>query len=155
MHDMDQTSERIRALLEGFLSSGGIDLVDVICRQERGDLSLRVLVDYPAGGIILEDCAALNREICAMLDTGDIVGQEGGYTLEVSSPGLDRLLKSRKDFLRCKDKAVKFFLFEAVEGRIEWDAVIETADEEAVYANSAGRRLRIPLSKINKARQVF
>ena len=150
--DRAAIADKVRQALAGYLEGKGLDLVDAICRYEGGGLFLRLLVDWPEGGITLQDCAALNREIGAMLDEQDILGQ--GYTLEVSSPGLDRPLKTKKDFLRSKNKKIKFFLNEPLNAKLEWDGIIDSVSGESVYIKTADKTIEIPLSKINKAKQL-
>lgn len=84
------------------MKNQNLDLVDIIYRYEGRGLVLRVLVDKPEGGITLDECAGLNNEISRILDEKDMLQQR--YILEVSSPGLDRPLNSKNDFLRCINK---------------------------------------------------
>lgn len=143
----------VKGLLEDFLRAKGVDLVEIICRYEGGGLFLKVLVDYPSGGITLGECAVLNKEIIQVLDEKDILEQR--YILEVSSPGLDRPLKTKNDFLRCKNKRVRFFLSGLINGRIEWDGLIDKVGDESVYVKKGEESIEIPLCKINKAKQVL
>lgn len=152
---MDRTAiaDELRRALTGYLEGNGLDLVEIICRYEGWGLFLRILVDWPEGGITIGDCSNLNKEISVMLDEKNILEQS--YILEVSSPGLDRPLKTKKDFLHCKNKTVKIFLNEAINGKLEWDGAIDSVDEESLYIKTADKLLRIPLLKINKAKQLL
>jgi ribosome maturation factor RimP len=87
-----------------------------------------------------------------MLDENEFI--DNRYILEVSSPGLDRPLVTKNDFLRCLKKRVRFFLTEPINGKPEWEGAILKADDEAVYVD-IGEELVIPLSKINKAKQII
>ena len=151
--DRYEITEELMAVIADYLAGHGLDLIELIYRREGRGQVLRVLADRPEGGISLGECAQLNRELGSLLDEKDILQE--GYVLEVSSPGLDRPLREKKDFLRCKDKAVKFFLKEQLEGKLEWDGLITAVDDEAVHIDSFGRQLRIPLAKINKAKQIL
>ncbi|MFH0762649.1 MAG: ribosome maturation factor RimP [Candidatus Omnitrophota bacterium] len=151
---MDRTAvNEVKLLLEGFLRAKGVDLVEIICRYEGRDLVVRILLDYPGGGITLGECTALNKEISLMLEEKYV--SEERYALEVSSPGLDRPLKSKNDFLRCRNKRVRVFLSDLINGKLEWEGLIDKVDEQAVYVKRGEEVIEIPLCKINKAKQVF
>jgi len=151
--DRQEAALRLREIIGEFLENQGIELVDLIFHYEGRDLVLRVLADLPSGCINLDECARLNREIGVMLDEKDILQE--GYLLEVSSPGLDRPLYTKKDFLRNKNKLIKFFLKEMVEGKIEWDGVLTNIEGESLFIDVKGKNLEIPVAKINKAKLIL
>jgi len=140
-------------LLREYLSSLDLILVDLILRYEGGRLILRVLADKSSGGINMDECAELNRNIGALLDERDIIKDR--YLLEVSSPGLDRPLKIKDDFLRLINMEAKFFLNEAIKGRIEWDGFIDSAKEEGVLIRTKEGIIEIPYLKINKSKLII
>ena len=135
------------------LTSQGLELVEFIYRHEGRGLSLRVLADRPLGGITLEECAALNREIGSVLDDMQILREN--YLLEVSSPGLDRPLKTGNDFLRCLNKFVHLFFSEPIDGKLELEGMISRVSDESVYINRVGIVIEVPLTKITKAKQII
>lgn len=145
--------EELKVIIQDYLKDKNLDLVDIIYRYEGRDLVFRVLVDKPEGGITLGECAYLNIEISRILDEKDIL--QARYILEVSSPGLDRPLETKQDFLRCINKPVKLFLNEPINGKLEWDGVISEVENDSVYIDTSSQILEIPLSKINKAKQVI
>ncbi len=151
--DRESIIGEFQAFLSDFLRERNLDLIEVIHRYEGKDLFLRVLVDKPEGGISLGECAQLNRELGDILDEKNILEQR--YILEVSSPGLDRTLKTENDFKHCLNKKVKFFLNELINNKLEWDGVIDKADETKVYVDTGSIILEIPLDKINKAKQLI
>ena len=151
--DKTELESQVRSVIEDYLRGRGMELVDLICRHEGGDLFLRILADRLEGGINLGECASINREIGCMLDERDILRER--YVLEVSSPGLDRPLGSKADFLRCLNKKAKFFLKEPVNGKLEWDGVIIKADDISVYADIGGDVLEISLASVTKAKLLF
>ncbi|MEI6631857.1 MAG: ribosome maturation factor RimP, partial [bacterium] len=146
--DRYEITQELNKIISEYLASRGLELIELVYRRQGQDQVLRVLADRTEGGISLGECAQLNRELGVALDEKAILQEN--YLLEVSSPGLDRPLREKKDFLRCKDKLVKFFLKEPVEGKLEWDGVMTAVDEDTVHINSAARPLSIPLAKINK-----
>ncbi|MBI4707393.1 MAG: ribosome maturation factor RimP [Candidatus Omnitrophica bacterium] len=149
--DRQEIINQLTNILEGFLKDKGFDLVEVIYRQEGRDLVLRILVDRLEGGITIDECADINSAIGIMLEEKAIL--ENDYILEVSSPGLDRPLKTKKDFLRCLNKDVRFFLREPVNGKLEWFGRISGVDETNVGVEIQGDIIKIDYSNINKARQ--
>ena len=114
---------------------------------------MRVLVDKFAGAITLGECALLNRRLGYILEEKNII--VGDYVLEVSSPGLDRPLKSSKDFLRVLNKEAVFFLNDLVNGKCQWQGVINQVGQATVFLKVADQLLEIPLVKINKAQLVI
>lgn len=143
----------IRSIVEDCLMSQALDLVDLIYRDEGRGLVLRLLVDRPEGGITIEECARINREVSRILDEKAILAR---YLLEVSSPGLDRPLETKADFLRCINRQAMFFLNEEIEGRLQLEGSIAKAEEDAVYINTGENKIvKIPLLKIVKAKQVI
>lgn len=151
--DRQAIIEELRVIIEEYLKSQTLELVDLIYRYEGKDLVLRILIDKPEGGISLDECASHNQDISRALDEKNML--QTRYILEVSSPGLDRPLKTKSDFLRCINREVKFFLNEHIEGRLELDGVIQKADDQAVYIDTKGKTLVIPICKINKAKQII
>ena len=141
--------KELESMINGLFSIKNIELIDLILRPEGRKLVIRVLADYPDGGITLGECALLNRRLGDLIEEKELIASE--YILEVSSPGLDRNLSSKKDFLRCKNKEAVFFLKEPVEGKLEWQATVINADDNNVNVKAPERELVIPLNKINKA----
>lgn len=136
------------------LSAGekNIELIDLLARYEGNRLILKVMVDKPQGGITLGECALFNRQLGSLLEDKNIIADD--YVLEVSSPGLDRLLKSRSDFLRSLNKKAVFFLNDLVNGKCQWQGIINKVDQNIVYLQVGEQILEIPLVKINKAQLV-
>ncbi|MDD2752300.1 MAG: ribosome maturation factor RimP [Candidatus Omnitrophica bacterium] len=151
--DNQEITAELTDIISAFFTQENLELVELSFRREGSSMVLRILVDRIEGGITVGDCAFLNREISRVLDEKNIISQ--GYLLEVSSPGIDRPLKSKNDFLRCKNKEVRFFLNEMVEGKLEWMGRIKEADEDSVSIEVNGKVLRILFSQINKAKQEF
>ncbi|MFA5725433.1 MAG: ribosome maturation factor RimP [Candidatus Omnitrophota bacterium] len=151
--DRESLVNELKVFLEDFLRSRNLDLVDLIHRYEGRDLVLRILLDKPEGGISIGECAGLNREISDLLDEKSILQEK--YILEVSSPGLDRPLETEKDFLRCLDKKVKFFLNELINGKLEWDGTIAGVNSGIVYINTQAGTMEVPLARINKAKRII
>ena len=108
---MSKVETQVESLMAEILQGTAFELVDVEYVKER-DWYLRVFVDK-TGGIDLDDCQNISEQLSARLDAANIIG--GSYILEVSSPGIDRILKKDKDFVREAGKVVDVEL----EGRDE------------------------------------
>lgn len=148
--DFQTQIERIKEISIPFLSLIDAELVDVRIVNASGRITVTLLADKPGGGITLDECGRLNRQLSETLDAQDIFASS--YVVEVSSPGIDRPLKTKGDFNRALHKVVRFFLSEKVNGKLEWAGPVERVDETCVYINVNGQELAIALSIINKAR---
>lgn len=151
--DRHEKEAQLKAFIDDYLRSQGIELVDLIYRYGGRDLVLRILADRPQGGITLDDCAYLNSEIGRIMDEKNIL--EEYCILEVASPGLDRSLKTKSDFLRNLNKKVKLFLSEKINSKMELDGDITGATDTSVYIDIKGEKKEIPLSKIIKGKHIF
>ena len=109
---MSKIETQVESLMSEILAGTDFELVDVEYVKER-DWYLRVFVDK-AGGIDLDDCQSLSERLGEKLDAADIIN--GAYILEVSSPGIDRILKKDKDFIREAGKVVDVTLYAPLNG---------------------------------------
>ncbi len=151
--DRQEIIAELKNVIGDYLKTRRMDLVDLILRHEGRGLILRILIDRPEGGITMGECAELNNQITILLDEKDIL--QTRYILEVASPGLDRPLKTKNDFLRCTNRRVRFFLNESINGKIELEGLISKVENDSVYIESKNEIIEIPLIKINKAKQVI
>ena len=141
---------KVRSFLETFLPTMGLELFDLQFRREGHGWVLRIFIDAEKG-ISLDDCSAVSRELGTYLDIEDCIGHP--YHLEVSSPGLERPLRSIADFLRFQGKKAKVKLHAEFDGRKVYEGVIaEVADEYATLQGSDGKTVRVTMAMINKAR---
>lgn len=105
------TVEQIKEIALPLLDSLGLELVELEFRKEGQGMVLRLYIDKP-GGIMLDDCAAVSRELSELLDVEEII--DCHYNLEVSSPGLNRPLTKPADYERYAGRLVKIRTFEAL-----------------------------------------
>ena len=122
----------------------GIELL----RQGRGAL-LRIYIDS-GDGVTLEDCARVSNRVSGILDVEDPIA--GEYLLEVSSPGLDRLLFNREQYQQYIGETVKVRLSGMVDNRKRIIGRIEGVTGETLVLNESGREFQIPLGEIDRAR---
>ena len=132
-------------MAETLLDGSGVELVDVEYVKEK-DWYLRVFIDKPEG-IGIEDCQALSEKLEEKLDTEDVMPEP--YILEVSSPGLDRVLKKPRDFERERGKDVDVSLYEPLDGEKLLVGKLEGFDGAALLLEG---REPIPKEKIAQVR---
>jgi ribosome maturation factor RimP len=126
----------------------GIEVVDVELFG-RGKLLLRVVIDRE-GGVTLGDCESFSRSLEAILDVENPV--PGSYTLEVSSPGLDRPLKEIKDFEKSTGKLARLVTTEKIENQIFFIGRIIEVSKGLIRILVHEREITIPFEKIAKSR---
>lgn len=144
-----EVAERVNALISGYLEQNGIELVDTIYRREQGGMVLRLLVDTPEG-ITIAQCEKINNYLSELLDKENVI--EGRYLLEVSSPGLDRPVKTKRDFERVMGKILKISTYEAIDGKKFHEGEFIGMDSENIVIESEGLSTVIPMNKIAMAK---
>lgn len=136
-----------------------LDLVDLEFSPVGSRSVLRLYVDKP-GGVTIDECTNLSRKVADFLDMEDLIPHR--YNLEVSSPGLDRPLVKREDFIRKTGEKVRVFLNEPMDGEKELVGEIKNFKEETLYLSiksegaepSEGEKA-IPLSNVLKAKIIY
>ena len=143
--------ERVRSVAGRVTADRGFELIDVELKRAAGGQLVRLYVDRP-GGIGLDDLQSVSEEVSAILDAEDPI--EGHYTLEVSSPGLDRPLRGEDDYRRFVGKLAKLSSYEPVEGRRHWTGRIVACDDGIVTLDLVGEKAsaRVPLAKVSHGR---
>ena len=138
----------VEQLLTPFLDEKGVELVELMLSGGRRRRMLRLYVDRP-GGITIGECAELSRDLADLLDTHDPI--DGSYVLEVSSPGLDRPLKSPRDYQRAVGQAVRLI----VNGKGEITGALLSCDDSGVVLEGDAGELAVPYDDIAKANLHF
>ncbi|MPV85915.1 ribosome maturation factor RimP [Ostreibacterium oceani] len=124
-----QKNEKLTALLAPTVNDLGYELVGVAYHPNSVNALLRVYIDKE-GGVNLDDCMAVNRQVSAVLDVEDPIASK--YTLEISSPGLDRPLFSLSDFEKFIGKQVKIRLTRPIERQRNFKGRIQSVAEERI-----------------------
>jgi ribosome maturation factor RimP len=145
---VNRLTQLVVPVVEGF----GCELVELQFRREAPGWVLRLIIDHE-NGIGIDDCSRISREVAHLLEVEDPIEQS--YSLEVSSPGLDRPLKKERDFLRCKGKKAKVVVREPVDGQNQWIGLIEEVTPEAVTLGTDQGKIEIPFALMKKARLVI
>jgi len=141
----------IQNIIEPVVTALGYELVGVEYLSQGRRSLLRIYIDH-VNGIKLEDCERVSHQVSGALDVEDVV--RGQYTLEVSSPGLDRPLFSREQFLRFIGNEVNIRLSAPVNGRRNFKGVLRAIDEGNVVLFVDEEETSLPLSSIEKANLV-
>jgi len=136
-----------------FLEEENIELVEMNLFRSKGGLVLKLLVDKKDSRINLEECARLNERISNLLDNLDIIKER--YFIEVSSPGIDRPIKTKNDFLRVKGRKITVFLCETQNGRKEFSGVLRDVDDNFVFLEVNREIVKIAFKNITLAKQTI
>ena len=143
----------VEALVAPVVEAAGLEVWEISFGREQGRRILRVTVDRD-GGVDLDTIAELSERLSRRLDLEGFAG-DSAYLLEVSSPGLERPLRSPRHFERSVGQQVKVKTVEPVRGRRVHEGALVSADAEAAVIASAGGELRVPYADISSARTVF
>ena len=152
-----QPLEHIRAIAERVAASRGLTVWEIQSRRESSGHVVRVFIDRPGpaataeDSVSIEDCEQVNREMSTILDVEDPL--PFAYTLEVSSPGLDRPLRGENDYRRFAGRLAKVVVSEAVDNQKAFEGHLRGVDTGDVLLEAPNGRLhRLPLRLITKGR---
>lgn len=129
MSKREMYEQKTEQILQPIVDKHAFELVDVEYVKEGSTWYLRAYIDKP-GGIAIDDCEIVSRELSENLDTNDYI--EDAYILEVSSPGLGRPLKKDKDFDRSIGEEVEIKLYRAIDKQKEFVGVLESHTKEDI-----------------------
>jgi ribosome maturation factor RimP len=157
---MPDVIEQVRDVAARVAAAFGLEIFDVQFRREGQGMVLRVRIDRPGpsanadDSVSVEDCVRVSRDLSALLDVDDVVPT--AYTLEVSSPGLDRPLRHTEDYRRFAGRRAKLVMREPVDGQKYFKGVLggveQQADRAVVIVDAEdGRRHRVPVDVITRA----
>lgn len=154
-----QIEDKIREIAERVAADYGLEVVEVELRGGGKARMLRITIDKPEG-VSHEDCATVSREVGTILDVEDAV-PGGQYTLEVSSPGLDRKLLKPRDYERFAGSLVKVLLHDPIDGQKRIEGRLQGLHQDRITVDIPGkrkteepRRIDIELANVEKANLV-
>jgi len=150
--------DQIRVIAERVATANGLELFDLQLTRESQGWVVRVTIDRPGpaatpeDSVGIEDCATVSRELSTILDVDDPLDRE--YTLEVTSPGLDRPLRHEADFRRFAGRTASIVLEAPLNGQTFYSGRIEAVEDGHVVllVGKRNRAHRIPLGGIKRAR---
>jgi ribosome maturation factor RimP len=147
---------QIRTIASRVADSYGLEIFDVQFRREAQGMVLRIQIDRPGpaaraeDSVSVEDCANVSRDLSAILDVEDVV--PAAYTLEVSSPGLDRPLRQPRDYERFAGRRAKIVTRDKIDGQTFFKGQLAGVDGDAVLIDGEDhKRHRVPLGSISRA----
>jgi ribosome maturation factor RimP len=148
----DDVKEKIRQLAEPVIVSEGMELVHVECVKMHTRWIIRLFLDKK-NGVTLDDCANVSNQLGDIFDIREVI--KGAYTLEISSPGIDRPISRDQDFVKYKNSKVNIKTSIKIEGIKNFHGIlldyIEEAGQKLVLIDIAGKIHRIPKQDIAKA----
>ena len=144
--------ERITGLVEPLLTQIGLELLDVEYLSKHGRWVLRLYVDK-YGGVTIDDCAHVSREISDLIDVKEIIEHE--FVLEVSSPGLNRPLKKEKDFIRAIGNKIKVRMIAPIKGRRNFTGYLRNFQKKTIYLEVENGLETLPWHEVDKANLVY
>ena len=143
--------EELNKLVEPSIKNMGYELSDVEVKQDGRNKLVRLFIDKPEG-ITLDDCESVSQQISLILDVEDLMPEN--YTLEVSSPGLNRKLTKIEHYLRFLGSEVKVKLHPSVEGRKNFKGKLLLADKDKIKVEVDGQIHKIAADSIDSTRLV-
>jgi len=147
-------ASKIEEIARRVAESEGLEVVEVEVKGGGNQRFVRISIDKPAG-VTHADCELVSQQVGTILDVEDVV-PGGRYTLEVSSPGVERKLVKPRDFERFPGKKAKITLRDEVEGRRHWEGTLAGfADGSVQLEAEPGKTVRFPLEQIRKANLKF
>ena len=145
---MRQDPFNLRDLLEPAITALGCELVGVEYHPSGKHSLLRVYIDRPEG-VTVDDCSAVSYQVSGLLDVEDPI--PGHYTLEVSSPGLDRPLRHEADYRRFVGRLAKIVTREPIEKQSAFAGRIAGVEDGSVLLEEGRRTHRVPLALVKRA----
>ncbi|MBF0606645.1 MAG: ribosome maturation factor RimP [Candidatus Magnetobacterium sp. LHC-1] len=142
------TDKRLRPLVQEVAEVVGVELVDVVLKGTGRRRVLSITIDS-SSGVTLEDCSNVSRQLSAVLDVEDII--PGPYTLEVTSPGIDRPLKTREDFAKSIGKLLRVVSKEKIGKQSFFLGRLFDVTATSILLEEDKKNVEIPFDNISKA----
>lgn len=139
-------------LTEKLAEEQGVYVVDVSYKKENGERFLRFFLDKP-GGVGIEDCERFSRAAEELLDERDLIPE--AYCLEVSSPGVDRKLRTEREFLWYLGREVEVKLYRAADGKKEFSGILSDYRDETAWIEAEGKTVCVPVKEAVYIRLYF
>ncbi len=148
----DDILESVKRIAEPVVTAEGMDLVEAEYGNERGGLTLRLYIDKE-GGVTLDDCSNISGQVGQLIELNDLIMHP--YTLEVSSPGLNRPLKKEEDFVKYEGKLVRLKVRNPVDGRKNFRGRLLGYEQGTVTIDVGDEIVSLPFNEIRKANLVY
>jgi len=150
----EPVASKIEEIARRVAGSEGLEIVEVEVKGGGPSRLVRISIDKPEG-VTHGDCETVSQQVGTIMDVEDVV-PGGRYTLEVTSPGVERKLLKPQDYQRFQGKKAKFTLREPVEGRRNWEGTLAGFEDGEITVETApGQSIRFPLGNVHKANLKF
>jgi len=162
---LEEISEKVEKLLMPLLNEWSLELFELRIKQQGETLIIQILIDRHNGGITIDECSKINKRLLEKLEKQQEIDDD--CVVEVSSPGLDRPLKTKKEFLRVLGQRAHFYLCDTIQQRKQYDGIIKEVIDNSILIdpiikkkfskvkNEESQELIIPIDKIQKAVIIF
>lgn len=147
----EELTQQLHELIMPGIVHAGAELVGLALKRRGRTKVLEVLVDKESGGITIDECSAINREIFTQCDQTLILGED--FEVEVSSPGLDRPLRTPKDFSRKMGQLIRVHLRAPVRQRLEYAGTVKAVKDNQVVVDTPQGLMELAIDNIQKAVQ--
>ena len=149
---MAKVEEKVESLIQNKIQELGYVLYDVEYVKEGKDYFLRIYIDHEKG-ITLDDCENVSNNITELLDNADYIDKQ--YFLEVSSPGVERVLKKDKHLQNNIGANVQVKLFKQLNGKKQYEGILKDFDENTIEIETTVQNLKIERQNIAQIRTIF
>jgi ribosome maturation factor RimP len=143
---------KIEEIAQRVAESEGLEIVEVELKGGGKSQVLRISIDKPAG-VTHADCELISQQVGTILDVEDLI--PGSYTLEVSSPGVERKLTKPRDYERFQGRKLKVTLREPVESQRHWEGTLSAFQNGEITLDANGKTIRFPIDQVEKANLKF
>ena len=145
------TLEQLEPLIADKCAEAGFELFEARFFRAGARSILRVFIDGP-NGVTIADCEQVSNTLSVMLDVENFLDGRP-YTLEVSSPGIDRPLRQQREFRRVTGREVSVYLREAVNGKLCWRGIVERCENDILFLLCDGTTIQIPLGVVTSGKE--
>src|SRR5208283_5200398 len=150
----EQVASKIEEIAQRVAAPEGLEVVEVEVKGGGNQRFVRISIDKPAG-VTHGDCELISQQVGTILDVEDVV-PGGRYTLEVSSPGVERKLLKPQDYERFQGKKARIALRDPVDGRRNWEGALAGFENGVISLEIApGKTMRFPFDQVHKANLKF
>jgi ribosome maturation factor RimP len=149
---MRPAAQKIEEIAQRVAGSEGIEIVEVEVKGGGNNQLIRISIDKPEG-ISHADCELVSEQVGVILDVEDVVA--GHYTLEVTSPGVERKLLKPRDYERFQGKKARIKLRDPVDNQRHWEGTLAGYADGMISLEANGRQIRFPLEQVEKANLKF
>jgi ribosome maturation factor RimP len=148
---LEEIHQKIETLANRIFGEAGMELIELKVNGHKNDVLIQITADKPNGGINIRECAILNKSLVAAIEQESLLPPEI-FSLELSSPGLDRPLVTHRDFMRSKGRELHFWFTGPVgiDAKKEAQGILADVRENELIIDVHGTPLAVPLSTVIK-----